>query len=223
MSLLAVRRLVYPLLAACLVSCTHAAAPDSPPAPDPGAAPDASAPTTDFNTLGSADAPVMMLEFSDLQCPYCAQFALYTFPRLKQAYIDTGRVRYVSHELPLSIHPQAIPAALAARCAGEQDRYWEYRHAVFDAQARLSAEIWDDLARQLGLNVDRFAECRRDGRQFQAVHADAQLAASYGLASTPSFVIGRPSNGRVVGRTIGGAQPFDTYAAKIDAFLAEQK
>ena len=223
MRLLAVRRLVYPVLAACLVSCTHAAAPDVPAASDPPAAPDVTATTTDFNVLGSRDAPVTMLEFSDLQCPYCAQFSLHTFPRLKQAYIDTGKVRYLSHELPLAIHPHAIPAALAARCAGEQGRYWEYRHGVFDAQARLNADIWDELARQLGLDVDRFAACRRDGRQFQAVHADAQLAASYDLASTPSFVIGRASNDRVVGKTVSGAQPFETYAARIDAFLAEQK
>jgi protein-disulfide isomerase len=123
--------------------------------------------------------------------------------------------------LPLSIHPQAIPAALAARCAGEQGRYWEYRHAVFEAQARLNAGIWDELARQLSLDVDKFAQCRRDGRQFQALHADAQLAAAYGLVSTPSFVIGRPSKDRIAGKTVSGAQPFETFAEKIDKYLAE--
>ena len=98
--------------------------------------------------VGRADAEVLVIEFTDLQCPYCAQFASQTFPRLKAAYIDTGKIRYASRDLPLPMHAHAETAAVAARCAGEQGRYWEYRHAVFAAQRRLGTEPWEELARR---------------------------------------------------------------------------
>jgi protein-disulfide isomerase len=169
--------------------------------------------------LGREDAPVSIIEFTDLQCPYCARFALTTFPRLKQAYLDTGKVRYASRDLPLSMHPHAVPAAVAARCAGEQGKFWEYRHAVFAGQDRLGSQPWDEFARGLGLDIDRFAACRGDGRQLREVKADAALAASFGLASTPSFVVGRLVNGEFVGDSFSGAKSFDDFAARIDLLL----
>ena len=175
----------------------------------------------EFNMLGSADAPVTIIEFTDLQCPYCAAFDKQTFPKLRKAYIDTGKVRYTSRDLPLPMHPHAVPAAVAARCAGEQDRYWEFRHAVFDAQARLPSQPYEELARGLGLDLERFATCRADGRQLRAVQADARLAATNGIQSTPSFVIGRLVEGQFLGQTHAGAKPFEYFAATIDALLVE--
>jgi len=213
--LLLARRLVQILIVALATSCAHA--------PPPAALETESAPASpapEFNTVGRADAAVVIIEFTDLQCPYCEQFATYTFPRIKQAYIDTGKVRYASHDLPLAIHAYALPAAIAARCAGEQGRYWEYRHAVFAAQRRLGAEPWEELARGLSLDIDRFDACRRDGRQLRGIQADAQLAASFGLAATPSFVIGRMVKGELVGESFSGVKPYETFAAKIDALLS---
>ena len=171
--------------------------------------------------VGRADAPVLVIEFTDLQCPYCAQFASQIFPRLKAAYIDTGRIRYASRDLPLPMHRHAETAAVAARCAGEQGRYWEYRHAVFAAQRRLGTAPWEEFARQLGLDLGEFDACRRDGRQLQAVRSDLRLAMSNGLSSTPSFVIGHLVNGEFVGESFAGAQPYETFAAKIDALLED--
>lgn len=178
------------------------------------------APTTGFNEIGRQDAPVSIIEFTDLQCPYCARFATRTFPELRRNYVDTGKVRYVSRDLPLPFHAHAVPAAVAARCAGEQGRYWEFREALFAGQARLATAPYDEIARHFGLDVGRFGECRRDGRQEANVRADLALARSHGIASTPTFVIGRLVDGVFQGETVSGAKPYEELAARIDALLA---
>src|SRR5262249_18699559 len=92
------------------------------PAPAVGAKPAESprVPSERFRALGDEGAPVRIVESTALQCPYCARFAREPFPVLRERYIDTGKVRFESADLPLSMHPYAIPAAIAARCAGEQ-------------------------------------------------------------------------------------------------------
>ncbi len=196
-----------------LAGCTA-----SPPAPDAAAAP---APrVAPFNVLGRDDAPVSIIEFTDLQCPYCAQHALQTFPRLKADYIDTGKLRYASRDLPLAFHAFAFPAAVASRCAGEQGRFWEYREALFAAQSALGTEPYASIAGDLGLDVPKFEACRRDGRQAANVTADLELARANGIASTPSFAIGRTVGGGFEGEVFSGAQPYEVFKAKIDALLA---
>jgi len=175
---------------------------------------------TDFNVLGREDAPVTIIEFTDLQCPYCARFAASTFPELRKAYIDTGKVRFASRDLPLPMHAFAIPAAVASRCAGEQGHFWDYREALFAAQSKLGQEPYTDLARKLGLDPERFDACRKDGRQEAAVRADLAIARGAGISSTPSFVIGRVVAGQFVGEIVAGAQPLTVFEAKIDALLA---
>jgi protein-disulfide isomerase len=213
--LLPARRLVQTLIVVLIGACAQAPAQQAPPPAETAAES-----TSEFNMVGRADAEVLVIEFTDLQCPYCAQFALQTFPRLKAAYIDTGKIRYASRDLPLPMHAHAETAAVAARCAGEQGRYWEYRHTVFAAQRRLGSEPWDELARELKLDIDRFDTCRRDGHQLQAVRSDMRLAMSNGLSSTPSFVIGHLVNGEFVGESFSGVGTYETFAAKIDALLA---
>lgn len=84
--------------------------------------------------LGSANAPVTMIEFSDYQCPFCHSFWKQTLPQIKKDYIDTGKVKFVYRDFPLNIHPMAEPAARAANCAGEQGKYWEYHDKIFGEQ-----------------------------------------------------------------------------------------
>lgn len=175
----------------------------------------------DFNVLGRPDAPVTIIEFTDLQCPYCAHFATQTFPRIRSSYIATGKVRYTSRDLPLDMHEYAVPAAVAARCAGEQGRFWEYREALFAMQDRLGSAPYQDLARRLGLDTDRFARCREDGRQESKVRADLALAESFGIASTPTFAIGRLVDGVFEGETLRGAKAYEEFAARIDALLEQ--
>jgi protein-disulfide isomerase len=177
----------------------------------------------EFNVVGRADAPVTIIEFSDLQCPYCAGHALKVFPEIKRDYIDTGKVRYVARDFPLTMHPFALPAAVATRCAGEQGKFWEYRHALFERQNELATSPYDALAAELGLDVPRFAECRKDPAQEAAVRADIALAGSTRITSTPTFLVGRVVDGKLEGEGFAGAKPYADFAARIDAALAAGK
>jgi protein-disulfide isomerase len=209
------RRLPSLLLVALLAALSSCGT--SPPqAADGGAEPPRAMP---FNTLGREDAPVSIIEFTDLQCPYCARHARETFPRLRRDYIDTGKVRYASRDLPLPRHPYAVPAAVASRCAGEQGRFWEYREALFAAQRTLSSEPYARIAGELGLDVERLEACRRDGWQEANVRADIEVARATGIGSTPGFVIGRVVDGQFEAEKMTGAQPYEVFAAKIDALL----
>jgi protein-disulfide isomerase len=172
-----------------------------------------------FNVLGRDDAPVAIIEFTDLQCPYCARYARQTFPRLRRDYIDTGKLRYSSRDLPLPFHDFAMPAAVASRCAGEQGRFWEYREALFAAQGSLGTEPYARIAQELGLDVAKLAACRSDGRQAAEVRADLERARAHGISSTPAFVIGRVVNGEFQGELFSGAQSYEVFASKIDALL----
>jgi len=179
------------------------------------------APQVDQRILGSADAPVMIVEFTDLQCPYCARFARDTWPRLRERYVDTGKVRFATRDLPLSFHAFALPAAVAARCAGQQGKFWEYREALFLDQSLLGQDRYAELAGRLGMDTARFETCRVDPTVAQAVRADATLAASSGISSTPSFVIGRVVNGEFEGEVIAGAQPFEVFQQRLDSLLQQ--
>ena len=206
-------------------AATTAAAPA--PRATPRAAPNAAAVGADteapFNVLGHEEAPVAMVEFSDLQCPYCAVYALRTFPQLKRAYIDTGKVHYAAVSFPLPMHAYAFPAAVAARCAGEQGKFWQFRDALFADQAQLASDPYDALAGKLGLDVAKFKSCRRDVRQDSLVREDLAMARRDGITSTPSFMIGRVVDGELQGETISGAKSFEEISAVIDRILAAGK
>lgn len=212
-------RNILPIVAALLLAAGCATAP-SPPAGESEADAVAAAP---FNELGNVDAPVLIIEFSDLQCSFCARHASQTFPELRRNYIDTGKLRYALRDLPLPMHRQAVPAAVAARCAGEQGKFWEMRQAIYLARGRLDQEPYAGMAGDLDLDVERFEACRRDGRQLAKVQADAALAAGEGIASTPAFVIGRIVGDEFQGETIVGAKPYAVFAAKIESLLGEPR
>jgi len=172
-----------------------------------------------FNVLGREDAPVTIIEFTDLQCPYCARHARQTFPALRRDYIDTGKLRYASRDLPLPFHRFALPAAVAARCAGEQGRFWEYRDALFAAQQALPSAPYARIAQDLGLDVAQLEACRNEDRQAAEVRADIERAQANGIRSTPSFVIGRVVNGEFRGEAFSGARPYEDFKDRIEALL----
>jgi len=206
------------LLAASLASCASVTVDErssSTPPTEPGAPP-----TRAFNELGPADAPVTIIEFSDYQCPYCAHFALETFPGIRRAYVDTGKVRYAARDLPLPFHAFAVPAAVAARCAGEQGRFWEYRDELFRNQSQIGRAPYAELASQLGLDQEKFEACRAAGQQEAAVRVDAAMARSHGISSTPSFVVGRLVDGEFEAEKFSGSKSPKDFAARIDAALA---
>jgi protein-disulfide isomerase len=201
-------------IAACASNAPPPATPATPPAP-------ATNSQADERILGSADAQVMIIEFTDLQCPYCARFARDTWPLLRERYVDTGRIRFATRDLPLPFHEFAEPAAVAARCAGQQGKFWEYREALFRDQSQLSQARYAALAGTFGLDTVRFETCRASRAVLDSVRADAALAASNGIASTPSFVIGRVVNGQFEGEVLAGAKPFEVFQQRIDSLLQQ--
>lgn len=170
--------------------------------------------------LGDNGATVAIVEFSDYQCPFCFRFYSQTLPRLKQGYIDSGKLKYVFRDFPLSFHPQARGAAVAARCAGRQGAYWRMHDALFGNQRRLGPELYAELATDLKLDQDAFNACLTDGSEGQKVEVDFSYGQELQVQGTPTFFIGRLENGQLVdARRIVGAQPFSAFAQAIDALL----
>ena len=139
--------------------------------------------------FGSDTASVVIVEFTDYQCPYCGKHARETLPLIKKKYLQTGRVRYVVHDLPLQFHPLARYAAAAARCAGSQGAFGAYHDALFANQAHLTSEEFLALARQHHLDVQRFRSCVRSPSVAREIDSDARLAVALGLNGTPAFLV----------------------------------
>ena len=119
----------------------------------------------DAPSLGRADAPVTLVEFSDFQCPFCGRFFATTLPALKQDYIDTGKLRYVFRDFPLDqLHPNARTAAVAAHCAGEQGKYWDMHDVLFQNQRALAPPQLAEYARAVGVAGPEFEQCVASGR-----------------------------------------------------------
>jgi len=174
--------------------------------------------------LGKLDAPLTMVEFTDMQCPYCRQFHTTTFEQIKKEYIDTGKLRYISRDFPLdSLHPMAQGALRAARCAADQGRFWEMRHTILVNSAALSPTIFATFAQDLKLNVATFKSCEATAAtKFQAeIQKDLADAASAGVSGTPTFIIGRTSANGLDGVRLVGAQPFAVFDARLKELLAK--
>ena len=158
---------------------------------------------------GSDSAPIRIVEFSDFQCPFCRRVQP-TLQKLQDEYGD--KIQWSFKDLPLiSIHPDAHKAAQAARCAGDQGKFWEYRAALFEAQ-QISDALHDQTVADLSLDKAAFDACLESGTHSAAVDADLEEAQSLGLNGTPAFVI----NGVI----LSGALPFEAFQEVIDAELA---
>ena len=168
--------------------------------------------------MGSAQATIGIVEFSDYQCPYCRGFHDQVFPRLKKEYVDTGIAQFIHKDLPLkSIHPQALPAALAAGCAGAQQRFWPMHAALYANNGRLAPELYPQLGRELGLDEAKFTACLGAASREQAVMRDVVEARGLGITGTPSFVIGKiQGDVLIVARMAKGAASFEDFAQEIE-------
>jgi protein-disulfide isomerase len=178
---------------------------------------------TGVNVLGRADAPVTLVEFTDLECPYCRAFHVGAFEQLKREYIDTGKVRFVSRDFPLDFHPNARPAAVAVRCAGEQGKFWEMRHLVTVNAAALSREKYVELARSLRLDTAKLDQCIDGGDRFKGdIDRDMAAGIQLGVTGTPTFFLGKTAPDAIEAQRIVGAQPFPVFDAQIKALLGER-
>jgi len=170
--------------------------------------------------MGKADAPLTLVEFTDLQCPYCNRFTTTAFEQIKKTYIDTGTLRFVSRDFPLDFHPQAMPAARAVRCAADQGRFWELRMALLHNASRLSPAFITSAAADLKLDMTAFGACIAGNKHDAEINADMEAARSLGIEGTPSFLLGRTTGDTLEGVLIIGAQPFPMFDARIKELLA---
>ncbi len=186
------------------------------PSAQPSAAASASAFIDDDAVLGDSDAPLLIVEFSDYQCPFCRKFWRETYPQIKKEYIDTGKAKLVFRDLPLSFHPAAQSAAEAAECAGDQDKYYEFHDKLFAEQdkkgvgtVQFGAADLKQWAQEIGLDIKEFNSCFDSGKHAGEVAKDIQDAARAGAQGTPFFIVN--------GKQISGAQPFAAFKQALDA------
>lgn len=174
----------------------------------------------DSPVIGDDKAPVTIVEFTDFQCPFCKKFHEETFPTIREKYISTGKVRLVSRDLPLppEMHPNALQAAEAGRCAGEQHQFWEMRNWMQSNPDKLDLDSLRNHAIDLKLDLNQYRECMATAKYRKAVEADRDFATKNSLNGTPAFVIGKSSSD-FEGETLVGALPLANFEAKIDELL----
>ncbi|MBC7790964.1 MAG: DsbA family protein [Anaerolineae bacterium] len=166
---------------------------------------------------GQSGAPLWIVEVSDFQCPYCAEWHAKTYHELKREFIDNGKARFAYINLPLPSHTNAWPAASAAMCAGLQGKFWEMHDALFSAQSLWATEpipgpVFQTLASKAGIDGSAMSSCMSSKRLQPLIQADYDRAVQSGINSTPSFIVG--------GVMLTGAHPIENFRRIIDSLAA---
>ncbi len=172
---------------------------------------------------GDDGARVALLEFTDYQCPFCYRHTVQTQPQIQREYIDSGKIRFVSLDMPIAnLHPLAFKASEASHCAEDQGKFWEMRDRLFANQKTL--EPWNAHAEALNLDVAQYEQCLNSGKYADAVRADMAESRKAGASGTPSFVVGLVDDEdprKVQGLTfIRGAQSFAAFKVALDDALS---
>lgn len=166
--------------------------------------------------LGDPNAPVVMVEFGDFQCPFCARFFRETESKIIDKYVKTGKVKFVYRDFPLtSIHSVAQKAAEAAECADEQNKFWEYHDLLYQRQQLISEENLKMWARELRLDLDKFSSCLDSGKYTDEVDKDFSDGQSLGVSGTPATFVN--------GRMLAGALPYEQFERIIEEELKKVK
>jgi protein-disulfide isomerase len=168
--------------------------------------------------IGRDDAPVTLVEFSDYQCPFCRKFQTDGFVQLKKNYIDTGKVRFVSRDLPLDFHDNAPRAAEAARCAGDQGKYWEMRNQLV-TNSDLSTGAILRYAQSLSMDSSIFEVCISSEKHKAEIEKDLSDAAALQISGTPTFVLAKTTKDTLTGVRMIGVQPYSTFDSAIRQLL----
>ncbi|KKQ67332.1 MAG: DSBA oxidoreductase [Candidatus Daviesbacteria bacterium GW2011_GWA2_38_24] len=199
-------------------------------------APDAAVPEPDSGpvkvaldddpVIGDKNAPVTLIEFSDYECPFCKRHFDQVYPELKKNYIDTGKVKLVFRDLPLSFHdPNATEQAVAANCAREQGgdaTYFKYHDEIFKrttSNKTFAKENLPKIAADLGLNTSNFQSCLDSNKYKDEVTKDLNYAATVGASGTPTFFVGKSEGSEITATRIVGAQPYSAFQTQIDVLL----
>ena len=203
------------------VASTNTAAVNANPAPSPTPTPTQppEEPVADATKLrevserdhvrGNANAAVTILEFSDYECSYCASH----HPTLQQVITEySNDVRWVYRHFPLSFHDNAQSSAEASECAADQGKFWEFSDALFETTKTFSADLYDEIAGDLGMNVSTFSACASSGEKANNVEADYAEGIAAGVRGTPAMFIND--------ELVSGALPYEQLKAIIDTALA---
>jgi len=176
-----------------------------------GSAPAAKVEVGNAPVLGPKNAPVTIVLWSDFQCPYCGKVEP-TLQQLRDEY--KGKIRIAWKNQPLSFHPNAMPAAEAAMAADEQGKFWEFHDALFKRQNELGPALYDEVAKQVGLDMNRFHASLEGHKHAAQIKADMAAGSALGADGTPTFFVN--------GKKLVGALPIDSFKQVIDAELAAQ-
>jgi hypothetical protein len=145
-------------------------------------------------SMGQENAPVLLHEFADYQCPACANFSTFAHPLIKERLIDEGIVRLVRYDFPLQFHPHAFLASRAARCTEETGRYWEYHDILYGRQPTWSAQRdpsgeFIEYAELIGMDPGEFRTCLRSAEHAEEVTRNLRLGESLGVSGTPTLML----------------------------------
>lgn len=171
---------------------------------------------------GDPKAKLTLVEFTDYECQFCGRFFQQVLPQLDKDFIQTGELRHIILELPLTIHTNAQKAAEAVQCAGVQGKYWQMHDKLFQNQKTLEVPHLKQYAKESGLDILPFDECLDSGEQAAKVQRDFQEAQRLGVTGTPSFVLGYTTPGETIkGISIEGAQPIELFKQEINRLLTQ--
>lgn len=172
--------------------------------------------------LGKADAPVTLVEFTDYQCSFCNRFDRDTLPEIVKKYVDAGKLKFIPLDFPLDFHKNAMKAAQATRCAGDQGKYWPMRDALLKDSKAVEEGSFAVKATEVGLDEKQFQSCLDDQKHAAAIKATMDMAKAIGISGTPSFIIA-PSGETLDGIKLVGALPLPIFEEKIKEALGAGK
>lgn len=175
---------------------------------------------------GNESSKVILIEFTDYQCPFCRRAHFVTLPQLREKYVESGQVQYIKKDLPITaIHRQAEAAAEAVRCAQEQNDGWQMHNELFKIQDEVggSSVVFFGptdirfVANKTGLDMDRFNQCFDSEKYKEEIKEDVDLAKKFGFSGTPSYLIVRRGTENAV--PVIGAQGAEVFSSIIDEML----
>jgi len=162
----------------------------------------------DDPAFGPDNASVVMIEFSDFNCPYCGRFSQDTLPLIRENYED--QIHFVYRDFPI-LSESSQEAAIASECANDQGAFWEFHDLLFENQGDFNQNLFISFVEQLELNIEQFTSCQNDSTTRDEVLDDYATAQSLGANGTPTFFIN--------GRRVVGAQPYEVFQKMIDEEL----
>lgn len=194
--------------------------------------------TPEDNAMGDPNAPIKIEEFADFQCPYCERFYQDTEPLLRQYYVDTGKAQFIFRSMGNFVSDniarakgtaattESQDAALAAYCAGDQNKFWEMHAHLFANVLGEDAGSFTDrrlkaIAETAGLDMNAFNRCYDSGKFNERIQQDFEDAQAANITGTPGFLVTYTVNGETKTKLIQGAQSFSTFQQELEAALNE--